>query len=163
MPHQGDVGLPSGQNLGAWPTILFSEWKRVRFVDRTRQVLLEAGMDSRPYSGHSFHSGAATMAAIRGVQDSTIKMLGRWRSDAFQLYIKTPRHQLAIVSGRLSLSHQITRTLLQDNHNNHMSHINHGVFYSHFIGARFIRPMVLMQGVIENNIGGRIGRVFLGG
>ena len=71
-------------------------------MDRTRQALLEAGVDSRPYSGHSFHSGTATMAAKRGVQDSTIRMLGRWRSDAFQLYIKTPRHQLAIVSGRLA-------------------------------------------------------------
>ncbi len=25
-----------------------------------------------------------------GVEDSTIKMLGKWKSDAYQLYIKTP-------------------------------------------------------------------------
>jgi len=32
------------------------------------------------------------------VSDATIKMLGRWQSSAYQLYIRTPREQLAGVS-----------------------------------------------------------------
>lgn len=50
------------------------------------------------YSGHSFRSGAATTAAKQGIGDATIKMLG----SAYQLYIKTPRVQLAPASKRLA-------------------------------------------------------------
>ncbi len=89
---------------GAGPLFCFQNGKpltRVRFVDQVRDALSKVGIDCRPYSGHSFRSGAATAAARIGVQDSTIKMLGRWRSDAFQLYIKMPRHHLAAVAGKL--------------------------------------------------------------
>ena len=44
-----------------------------------------AGIDFVPYSGHSFRSGAATTAAKQGISDATIKMLGRWKSSAYQL------------------------------------------------------------------------------
>jgi len=62
-----------------------------------REALHIAGVDGTSYSGHSFHSGVATAAAKAGVEDSTIKMLGRWKSDAYQVYIKIPRHHLAAV------------------------------------------------------------------
>lgn len=71
------------------------------FVMEIRRALAAAGVDPKPYSGHSFRIGAATTAAKHGVEDSTIKMLGRWKSSAYQLYIKTPREQLASVSQRL--------------------------------------------------------------
>ena len=70
-------------------------------MDCVRQALQEAGIDSKPYFGHSFRIGAATTAAKEGVGDATIKMLGRWRSNAYQLYIKTPREHLAAVSSQL--------------------------------------------------------------
>ena len=60
-----------------------------------------ARVDSTAYSGHSFRSGAATTAATQGISDTTIKMLGRWKSSAYQVYIKTPRKQLASYSRRL--------------------------------------------------------------
>lgn len=46
------------------------------------------GIDSKGYSAHS-------SAKEAGISDSHIKMLGRWRSDAYQLYIPTPRAELA--------------------------------------------------------------------
>ncbi len=78
---------------------------RSRFVEQVRRALSKAGVDSSPYSGNSCRSGAATTAARRGISDATIKMLGRWKSIAYQLYIKTPRNQLA----------ETSRTLAQDN------------------------------------------------
>ena len=74
---------------------------RSRLVNQVRQALQEGGINSTPYLGHSFRIGAATTAAREGIGDATIKMLGRWRSNAYQLYIKTTREQLAAVSKQL--------------------------------------------------------------
>ena len=67
-----------------------------------RGALSMAGIDPSPYSGHSFRSGSATMAAAREIGDTTIKMLGQWKSMAYQVYIKTPRSQLAAISSQLA-------------------------------------------------------------
>jgi hypothetical protein len=75
---------------------------RVRFVTKIKEALAASGVDCSAYSGHSFWSGAATTAAKQGISDATIKMLGRWKSSAYQLYIKTPREQLATYSRSLS-------------------------------------------------------------
>lgn len=56
-----------------------------------------AGIDPDNYAGHSFRSGTATNAAKRELRDATIKMIGRWKSNAYQLQIKTSR-QLAAIS-----------------------------------------------------------------
>ena len=74
---------------------------RDRLVMAVRATLQSAGVDASGYSGHSFRIGAATTAARRGVEDSTIKTLGRWESAAYQRYIQMPRHTLASVSARL--------------------------------------------------------------
>lgn len=71
---------------------------RSSFVKAVRSALDAAGIDSSRYSGHSFRSGAATTAAKQGIGDATIMMLGRWRSSAYQRYVKTPRRQLAAFS-----------------------------------------------------------------
>ena len=86
------------------PLFMFQDGRpltRPRFVSEVRKALLSAGIDPKPYSGHSFRIGAATTAAKQGVEDSTIKMLGHWKSSAYQLYIKTPREQLASISKKL--------------------------------------------------------------
>ncbi len=50
---------------------------RERFVASVRRALERAGLNYKAYAGHSFRSGAATTAARCGVNDSTIKLLGR--------------------------------------------------------------------------------------
>ena len=71
---------------------------RQRFVKEVRTALAASGIDASLYSGHSFRIGAATTAAQRGVSDAVIKMLGRWESSAYTLYIRTPRSQLCEVT-----------------------------------------------------------------
>ena len=47
-------------------------------------------------------TGAATTASQQGLEDSLIQTLGRWRSEAYKIYIKLPRAQLASVSRALA-------------------------------------------------------------
>ena len=63
---------------------------RDKLIGALKQALCTAGMDTKGYSGHSFRIGAATTAALKGVEDSVIKMLGRWESSAYQRYLRTP-------------------------------------------------------------------------
>ena len=81
-----------------------STLSRPRLVRSLRQVLSSVGVDYSSYSGHSFRIGAATTAASMGVSDSLIKTLGRWKSSAFMLYIRTPWQRLAKVSPTLAKS-----------------------------------------------------------
>ncbi len=74
----------------SWPVICvestLSVLSRGRFVSHIRDALKRLGLDSSVYSGHSFRIGAATTAAERGIPDSTIQALGRWKSAAFLRY-----------------------------------------------------------------------------
>ena len=71
---------------------------RDQFVRMVKHALEAAGIDSSSYSGHSFRIGAASTAAAAGVPAYFIKMLGRWESEAYHLYIRTPRETLASIS-----------------------------------------------------------------
>ena len=68
---------------------------------RGEMALKTIGLDPSKYAGHSFRVGAATTAAAAGLEDSTIKTLGRWESSAYQLYIRIPKHHLKTVSSSL--------------------------------------------------------------
>jgi len=58
-------------------------------------ILSDIGLATDRYNTHSFRIGAATSAKTAGISDLHIKMLGRWQSDAYQQYIKTPPSELA--------------------------------------------------------------------
>ena len=65
-------------------------------------ALQQAGIDSKQYATHSFRIGAAaTTAKETGISDVHIKMLGRWKSNAYQLYVRTPRAELAKLSKQM--------------------------------------------------------------
>ena len=87
------------------PLFLFQDGTpltRAALVTHLRAALSQAGVDSSPYSGHSFRIGAATTAARAGYQDSFIQTLGRWKPAAFITYIRTSPSELAAVSTSLA-------------------------------------------------------------
>ncbi len=91
----------------AGPLFSFSNGRlltRARFVVALQAALRGAGVDARQYTGHSFRIGAATTAAVCGLQDSLIQTLGRWRSSAYTIYIQTPPPTLAAVARSLTSS-----------------------------------------------------------
>lgn len=75
---------------------------RSRFVLEVKKALEQAGVASAGFAGHSFRAGAATTAALVGIDDAMIQTLGRWRSSAYLLYIRIPRNELRGVAKRLS-------------------------------------------------------------
>jgi len=76
---------------------------RSSLTSTVQRLLKEDGCPhASAYKGHSFRSGAATTAASAGVPDWLIKVMGRWASDAYQTYIKTPQTTLLNVSHTLS-------------------------------------------------------------
>ena len=64
---------------------------RDTLVKKAREALGLSGVEMDSYFGHSFRIGAATTAAMAGVEDSLIRALGRWRSAAYLTYIRTPK------------------------------------------------------------------------
>ena len=60
------------------------------------------GLRYRSLKGHSFCIGAASVAAAAGVPDWLTKVLGRWSSDCYQLYIRTPQSTLESVAPRMA-------------------------------------------------------------
>ena len=71
------------------------------FVSTLKERLTAAGVDPTGFVGHSFRRGAATAAAAVGFADHEIQLLGRWRSDAYKLYIDVPRDRILGLSSRL--------------------------------------------------------------
>ena len=76
--------------------------RKVWFIQQVRQLIQSLGLPDHHYAGHSFRIGAATSAALAGVEDSTIQALGRWQSAAFLQYIRLPQDHLALISQQLS-------------------------------------------------------------
>ena len=64
-------------------------------VRTVRSALSSTGIDASLFHGHSFRIGAATTASYAGLRDSTIKMLGRWKSSAFVCYLCPPVQSMA--------------------------------------------------------------------
>ncbi len=59
------------------------------FVSQLQSVLTAVGLSQAQYASHSFPIGAASTAALAGLEDSMIQTLGRWQSATFLQYIAT--------------------------------------------------------------------------
>ena len=57
----------------------------------TRLAIASVGLDPSAFSGHSYRAGAATSAGNAGFEDWELKMMGRWNSDAYNLYLRNPK------------------------------------------------------------------------
>ena len=80
---------------GATPGPLFcfadgSPVKTSQFTQQLQQALNFCGLDSTKYKSHSFRIGADSLEAEKWLSDAQIRHLGRWKSDAFKLYIRQP-------------------------------------------------------------------------
>ena len=87
------------------PLFLFENGEalsRAALVDQVRRALTTAGIDATRFAGHSFRIGAVTTAAARGLYESIIQTLGRWKSAAFMRYIRLDEQQLARYSRELA-------------------------------------------------------------
>ena len=75
------------------PLFCWPDWapiKRHFFVEQLSRPLRFCNLDPAFYKSHSFRIGAATWAAAKGFTDTQIRQLGRWKSNAFVNYIRTP-------------------------------------------------------------------------
>ena len=72
--------------------------RRTVFVRLVRALADAAGLTKAHFAGHSFRIGGATDLARNGVPDHLIKTIGRWKSDCYQRYIRTPQATLVGLS-----------------------------------------------------------------
>ena len=67
-----------------------------------KQLLSKAGFDPAPYSSHSLRAGSATQAARSGLPREDIKRLGRWKSQAYEAYLRPPPEAFANLAPALT-------------------------------------------------------------
>ena len=67
-----------------------------------KRLIQLAGLNPSSYSSHSVRAGAATQAARSGLDPDSIKRLGRWRSQAYQAYLRPPPEAYAAVAPSLA-------------------------------------------------------------
>ena len=64
------------------------------FSDTLDGLLEELHFKKENFNTHSFRIGAATSAKAASISDMHIQMLGRWKSNAYKLYIQTPPQEI---------------------------------------------------------------------
>lgn len=63
-----------------------------------KDCVIRSHLDPALYTGHSLRIGGATLAHLHKMPPESIRLLGRWRSQAFQRYIRPPQLQIDQVS-----------------------------------------------------------------
>jgi len=81
-------------------------------------VLTKLNLQQSRYNTHSFRIGAATSAAQADIPDRCIKILGSWKSDAYQQYIHVQPQELAIAFlnnwSHHHVDHKVTETVFTE-------------------------------------------------
>ena len=92
---------------GASPLCIFQSGvylTRAKVTSTLRTLLQRLSIPTELYASHSFRIGATTTAAEAGLPPWLIQTLGRWSSNCFTLYIRTPPSVLQKVSGMRATS-----------------------------------------------------------
>ena len=79
------------------PLYIFQDKSTVRrqhFANILEKCLTQAGYNKKDFGTHSFRIGRCTDMANEGFSDAQIKLVGRWKSDAFKRYIRPAVTQL---------------------------------------------------------------------
>ena len=100
-----DYLLQTTSSVATQPLFQFSDGRhltRSSLTNNLRVLLKICGFDSTCYASHSFRIGAATTAGAAGLPDWLIKVLGRWKSDVYQSYIRTPKETILQVPQNLA-------------------------------------------------------------
>ena len=106
MPSSSTLDM-AGEYRGSAPGPLFqfssgAPLTRATFVVELKKAITESGHSPEGFSGHSFRAGAATTAANNGISDAHIKLLGRWKSSAYQRYIRPSPSNVANLRGKIA-------------------------------------------------------------
>ena len=77
---------------------------RSAVISLLRDIVRLVGLPFHSLKGHPFRVGAASTAAAVGLPDWLIKIMDRWSSDCYQLYIRTctPREVLPSAAQRMA-------------------------------------------------------------
>lgn len=87
------LGYLSLRGYGPGPLFILGDGSpvsRAAFTEKLSMAITYCGLDPSRYKGHSFRIGAASHAADAGMSDAQIRALGRWKSNAYQKYIRIP-------------------------------------------------------------------------
>ena len=87
-PHPGSLFITSN---GTYVTRQF-------FYSSLSTLLTRICLPQNHFNTYSFRIGAATSAKAVNIPDIHIQTLGRWQSNAYQAYIKTPPTEIAAFS-----------------------------------------------------------------
>ena len=68
---------------------------RANFLNLFQLALKAANLPTVGVSGHSLRKGFATTACAAQIEDNLIATMGRWASDCYKLYIRTPLSTVA--------------------------------------------------------------------
>ena len=90
-PHLPLFHFPSHYNLTA-----------PAFTKILRECIRATGRNPKHYASHSLRIGGATAAAAAGIPPTTIKELGRWKSDCYLQYTRVPNANLAKAAARMA-------------------------------------------------------------
>jgi len=73
-------------------------WTGAMFCAGLKSLITDLKLDKCLYDTHSLWIGAATSTSLAKLPDAYIQILGRWRSNAFKRYIRSPPNEVTNMS-----------------------------------------------------------------
>jgi hypothetical protein len=84
--------IPSDDGRSKYPVTYSS------LLSLLKSCIAKLGLNPQDYAMHSFRRGGCTLAHQLGVDPDSIKIHGKWRSDAYQAYLKQHLQKMLQVS-----------------------------------------------------------------